>query len=262
MNTEHEEEAEERRRTLHARLWAAIAIWAAFSADSISVAKQNAVVALEEALERYATAHVLNAAHVHRVVAESVRKTLDQLRTNQEILVKHPKAPRSDRSDERFAAGALATRVMTAIEETLPSLLRTTTDDGIPVLTPDGETVYNAAIAQASQMLRYVIEHRGDTADITMGANSAWDALRPELEQLVAAVREEERAQCITEIEMKIRRWSQPDGYIGRPTQRKNDQDVLRTAIHLLYARDKTRIHDIEARVNGLVKHRAPELQR
>lgn len=119
-NTRNEKEAVERLQQLRVELWAAVATWAAFPAEAISVAKQKAVVAFEQALERYATAHVLNAAHVHGVVAESVRKTLEQLRVDQEIVVKHPKAPASDRSDERFAAGALTTRVMIALERNTP----------------------------------------------------------------------------------------------------------------------------------------------
>jgi hypothetical protein len=48
----------------------------------------------------------------------------------------------------------------------------------------------------------------------------------------------EERARCIAALERKVRRMREPGGYIGTPTECKNDCDVLRAAIHVLYAID------------------------
>lgn len=82
----------------------------------------------------------------------------------------------------------------------------------------------------------------GHGVDYVVNA-AQWRALRTVLADTAQAaadhdarVRGEALTSGIVAIERKLRRWGQPGGYIGKPTERKNDQDVLRTAIHQLYA--------------------------
>jgi len=144
--------------------------------------------------------------------------------------------------------------VSAAVEEDAAAIVDRILDTA-PVVAPDlaaaREAVCLAIAAMSPDRTNF-----GPTIEADNRVHAALDAL-------IAAARADlapqvERARCIAALERKVRRWQEPGGHIGKPTERKNDCDVLRTAIHVLYAIDPAQREEVYALVTADLIRTAP----